>query len=148
MDQIEGFGALEHCVARNEITALFHRYAVLATEEPDLEGMLTVFLDNGVFRLPNGVVVKPRNLLAVVQGNNPKFIRHHITSINIQFISATEAHTQAYFFAITNMSNMDHWGQWKDIVTQNAQGRWQIADRSVIVEGGDPSGWFKTTYPS
>jgi len=140
-------GSIERCLARSEIEALFHRYAVLATETPDIARMTTVFEEDGIFRLPNGVMVKPCDLLEVVRGNNPKFIRHHITSIDIQFVSATEAHTQAYFFATTHLSRNDHWGQWKDIVKRGPSAQWLIADRSVIVEGGDPNGWFRTTYP-
>lgn len=147
MAQSDGFAPMERCVAKSEIEGLFHRYAVLANEKPDIDKMMTVFKEDGVFRLPNGVVVKPRDLLQVVQGNNPQFIRHHITSINIEFVSSNEARTQAYFFAITHMSRFDHWGQWQDLVTRDGSGRWLIADRSIVVEGGDPKGWYKTNYP-
>ncbi|EXJ70443.1 uncharacterized protein A1O5_06511 [Cladophialophora psammophila CBS 110553] len=140
------FGSVERFVAKNEIEALFHRYAVLATEEPDIEKMATVFEEGGVFRLPNGVIVKPRNLLEVVRGNNPKFIRHHVTSIDIQFVSPTEAHTRSYFLVTTDVSSVDHWGQWRDVVRKGSNGQWLIADRSVVVEGGDQKGWFRTTY--
>lgn len=140
-------GSLERCVAKSEIEALFHRYAVLANEKPDIAKMTEVFHKDGTFRLPNGVAVKPRDLLQVVQGNNPAFVRHHITSIDITFDSPTEASSKSYFFAITHKSSFDHWGRWEDIIRKSVDGRWLIFDRSVIVEGGDPKGWYKTTYP-
>ena len=148
MDSFLAPGSSSRCVAENEIKSLFHRYAVLATETPSAEQMSVLFKENGVFRLPNGDTVKPAKLLDVVQGNNPAFIRHHITSIDIRFVSEREAHTKAYFFAITHLSSFDHWGQWKDVVTQESDGKWLIADRTIVVEGGDSEGWYRTTYPS
>lgn len=148
MAQFNTQDSIARSAARSEIESLFHRYAVLATDTPSIEQMAALFKSDGVFRLPNGATVAPAKLLDVVQGNNPDFIRHHITSIDIQFVSETEAHSQAYFFAITHKSSFDHWGQWKDVVTRGADGRWLIADRTIVVEGGDPKGWYKTTYPS
>lgn len=148
MDQVNAPGSISRCVAKSEIEGLVHRYAVLATETPSIEKMSVLFTTDGVFRLPNGATVKPADLLQVVQGNNPDFIRHHITSIDIEFVSENEARTQAYFFAITHLSSFDHWGQWKDVVRRKADGNWKIADRTIIVEGGDSQGWYKKTYPS
>lgn len=146
MDQFDAPGSVARLLAKSEIETLFHRYAILANETPSIEKMSALFKEDGVFRLPNGHAVKPSDLLTVVQGNNPTFIRHHITSIDIQFVSPTEAHSQAYYIAITHLSSHDHWGQWQDVVTRDENGKWLIADRTVIVENGDPKGWFKTTY--
>ena len=88
-------------------------------------------------------------MVEVVRGNEPTFIRHHITSIDIQFVNETEVHAESYYFAVTHMSSFDHWGYWKDVVTRDGpEGEWLIADRTVGVDGGDPKGWFKTMYPS
>ncbi|KAK5045145.1 hypothetical protein LTR84_009478 [Exophiala bonariae] len=140
-------GSIARSVAKSEIESLFHRYAVLAKETATPDKMAQVFHPDGVFRLPNGVAVKPADLLTVVQGNNPKFIRHHITSIDIEFVSPDEAHTEAFYLAVTNLSSPDHWGCWKDVVTKGQDGKWLIFDRTVVVDGGDPKGWFKATYP-
>lgn len=147
MDDFNAPGSVARSVAKSEIESLLHRYAILAKETASGEKMAPLFKPDGVFRLPNGVAVKPADLLEVVQGNNPKFIRHHITSIDIQFVSLDEAHTESYYIAITHLSNMDHWGFWKDIVTRESNGKWLIADKTVGVDGGDPKGWYKTTYP-
>ena len=148
MDPFGSPPSVARCVAKSEIETLLHRYAVLATETPPIEKMAALFRPDGVFRLPNGVAVKPADLLQVVQGNNPNFIRHHITSIDVQFVSEREACCQAFFFAITHRSSFDHWGQWKDVVTKSSDDRWLIADRTIVVEGGDRKGWYKTNYPS
>lgn len=141
-------GSVARAVAKSEIESLFHRYAVLATETPSAPDMAALFVpEGGVFRLPNGVAVKPSELLKVVQGNNPDFIRHHITSLDVQFVSETEARSVAHFFAITHLSCLDHWGQWRDVVRRGKDGPWLIADRSVVVEGADAKGWYKASYP-
>ena len=85
MASSEKAGSVERAVARSEIEALFHRYAVLANEKSEFEQLTIVFTPDAIFRLPNGVAVNPRELSQVVQGNRPDFIRHHITSINIEF---------------------------------------------------------------
>lgn len=140
-------GSVARSVAKSEIESLFHRYAVLAKETAVGEKMSQVFHPDGLFRLPNGDAVKPADLLSVVRGNNPKFIRHHITSIDIEFVSPDEAHTEAFYLALTDLSPLDHWGCWRDVVTRGPDGKWLIADRTVVVDGGDPKGWFKATYP-
>lgn len=147
MAPIDEPGSLERCVAKSEIESLLHQYAVAAREECDVVRITSVFHANGIFRLPNGVAIKPRDLLEVAQGKPPKFVRHHLTSIDIDFITATEAQTQTYFFAITDMSSLDHWGQYKDVVTKDHHGKWLIADRTICIEGSDPKGWYKFAYP-
>ncbi len=147
MSNFNAPGSVARSVAKSEIESLFHRYAILAKETASGEKMAPLFKPDGIFRLPNGVAGNPANLMEVVQGNNPKFIRHPITSIDIEFVNPNEAHTESYYIAITHLSRMDHWGCWKDIVIQESDGKWLIADRTVVVEGGDPNGWYKTTYP-
>ena len=77
--------------------------------------MASLFKPDGVFRRPNGMAVKPADILEVVQGNNPKLIRHHITSIDINFITSKEAHAESYYMAITHLSNLDHWDHGKTL---------------------------------
>ncbi|KIV78523.1 hypothetical protein PV11_10232 [Exophiala sideris] len=140
-------GSSARFIAKSEIETLFHRYAVLAKETASAEKMSQLFTQDAAFRLPNGVTVQPAELLQVVQGNNPKFIRHHITSIDINFVSPSRANAESYFFAVTHLSSFDHWGHWEDIVTREADGTWLISDRTIVVEGTDPKGWYKTVYP-
>ncbi|KIY00990.1 uncharacterized protein Z520_03656 [Fonsecaea multimorphosa CBS 102226] len=146
MDSFNAPGSIARAVAKSEIEGLFHRYAVLATEAPSVEKMSTLFREDAVYRLPNGNAVAPAQLLQVLRGGSPAFIRHHITSIDIEFVSPSEARTQAFFFSITDMSSFDHWGLWKDIVIKGGDGKWLIADRTIVVQGQDPKGWYQKTY--
>ncbi|KAJ9626693.1 hypothetical protein H2204_009963 [Knufia peltigerae] len=147
MEKFNQNGSMGRCIARSEIESLLHRYAVLATDAPEIDKMIALFHKDGFFRLPDGKAVKPEKFFEVIRGNKPQYARHHITSIDIQFVSPTEAHTQAYFIAMTQMSSVDHWGEWKDIVIKQEDGAWLIADRTCVVDGGDPKGWFRSTYP-
>ena len=146
MDQFNAPGSVTRAVGKREIETLSHRYAVFAKDNAPLTQMAMLFRDNGHFRLPNGIAVKPAQMVDVVQGTEPNFIRHHITPTDIHFVSETEAHTEAYFFAVANLCSVDDWGKWKDKVTKASDGRWLIADRSIIVEGGDSKGCYKTNY--
>lgn len=135
-------GSVQRAVAKSEIESLLHRYAILARENLPVDQMQPLFLKDGIFRLPNGTEVKPAELGKIVRGKPPEFIRHHITTIDVQFVSDNEAKTHALFFAVTELSSMDHWGCWKDIIKRQPDGQWAIVDRSVIVEGKDPHGLF------
>ena len=147
MEQFDCPGSVARSVAKSEIEALFHRYAVLAKENAPFDEMATLYHADGLFRLPNGFAVRPAEMAQVVKDNDPDFIRHHITSVDIQFLNSNEAHAQSFFFAITHKSSLDHWGYWEDVVTRHQGGNWLIKERKIIVEGGDPKGWYKTTYP-
>lgn len=142
--------------ARAEITTVMHRYASLARENADWDAMARLFAPNGVYRLPHGVAVDPSRMAEVVRGNEAKYIRHHVTTVDITFVSEVEAHTEAFYLAVTERASPDHWGMWKDVFRfvpvsageGQAQNRhvWLIQDRTIAVEGAVPNGWYATTY--
>ncbi|KEF60623.1 uncharacterized protein A1O9_02184 [Exophiala aquamarina CBS 119918] len=139
-------GSEERAIAQAEIRAICHRYAVMARDKVDFKDMEPLFRPDGLFRLPNGVAVKPSEISTVVQGEEAKYIRHHITSIDIHFTSDTEARTKSQFFAATNVTFTDHWGCWEDIFTRDENGAWLIYDRSIVIDGYDPKGWYGEKY--
>ena len=98
--------------------------------------------------MPNGQSVKAVEMSAVVQGEEAKYIRHHITGVDVHFKSETEARTMAQFIAVTNQSVPDHWGHWEDTFTRSEGGAWLIYDRMIVVDGFDPKGWFREKYGS
>ncbi|KAJ9645041.1 hypothetical protein H2204_001503 [Knufia peltigerae] len=139
-------GTLERTIALSEIQAVLHRYAVLARDNAAWDQMALLLTKDGLYRLPNGTVVKPSEMSTVVQGQEAKYIRHHITSIDVHFTSDNEARSIALYLAVTDKSAPDHWGQWEDVFRRTEDGAWLIADRSIVVDGCDPKGWFGTTY--
>lgn len=147
MDEFLAPGSIARCIARSEIESLLHHHASLATEDASAEKLQPLFTEDGVFKLPNGAVVNPGDILKITQGHPPKLLRHHLTTIHIEFVSLTEAHTEAFFLVVTHKSAADHSGRYKDIVVKGADGVWRIAVREPIIEQADPNGWFREAYP-
>ena len=138
---------VERAIDTCEIHSVLHRYASMAREVAPFDQMALLFQPDAIFRLPNGTAVTPANMAQVVQGESAKYIRHHITTIDIDFkVVGEEARVTAFFFAVTDQSSFDHWGRWEDIFVRGEDGRWLIAERSIVVEGADPNGWYAMTY--
>ncbi|OAP60539.1 hypothetical protein AYL99_05541 [Fonsecaea erecta] len=137
----------QQSTARAEITAAMHRYASLAREGADWDAMAALFAPDGLYRLPNGVAVDPKRMVEVVQGNEAQYIRHHVTTIDITFVGDTEAHTEAFYLAVTDRASPDHWGGWKDVFRWHPQQEaWLIQDRTICVDGAAPGGWYASVY--
>ncbi|KAB8264197.1 hypothetical protein BDV32DRAFT_118237 [Aspergillus pseudonomiae] len=137
---------IERTIAITEIHQVLHRYCILARENAPFHEMKDLFLPDGIFRLPNGTAVAPQDMGNVVQGKPPQMIRHHITSIDVQFVGPRNASTKSLFLAMTHRSRIDHWGYWQDDFQLDEQGNWLIAERMIVVEGQDPAGWYADTY--
>jgi hypothetical protein len=66
-------------------------------------------------------------------------IRHHTSSLRIDFEGTDEATATSYFLAIT-AAGPDHWGVYRDRLVR-ADDRWLFARREAIPEGASASGW-------
>lgn len=130
------------------IQAVVHRYAYNGREGVDIADMVPLFTDDAVAILPNGAEVPIRNLSDVLQGEEAKYIRHHLTTVDIKWTSDTTADTESQFIALTNEASPDHWGCWRDKFAKQNDGTWQITQRAIVVEGGAPTGWFMRMYGS
>lgn len=138
--------ATEQVVARGQISAVMHRYARLARENCDWNGIAKCFEAEGIYRLPDGRVLSPSQASEVVRGREAKHIRHHLTTIDIDFVSGEEAHSQAQFFATTEYEFADHWGYWQDVFRRQEDGSWLISERTIVTEGQHPDGWSARVY--
>ncbi|MEU4455415.1 nuclear transport factor 2 family protein [Nocardioides sp. NPDC023903] len=127
------------------IAAVMHRYCNMAREKADFDGMAVLYTGDATIRFPDGVEVGPRDMAGVVKGQEPKFIRHNATTIDITF-DGDEADVLTMYIAITDEAAPDHWGCWRDRFVKQSDGRWLISDRSIIVEGADPGGWLASQY--
>ncbi|KAB5549532.1 hypothetical protein GE09DRAFT_1059998 [Coniochaeta sp. 2T2.1] len=136
----------EQATARSQITQVMHRYARLARENCDWDGIAKCFEPEGIYRLPDGRALPPGQAREVVRGKEARFIRHHLTTIDIEFVSDDEAHSQAQFFAATEYKFADHWGYWQDIFRKQMDGSWLIHERTIVTEGHDPAGWSAKVY--
>lgn len=139
----------EEATARSLILALLYRYASLAREHAngDYSEFEKIFEKDGKIRFPDGRELPPSQLAEVVRDGGPKYLRHHLTTVDIQFVSAEEAHCQGYVIVITDQCAPDHWGQWNDVVKKQADGRWLFKEKAVVVGGMNPEGWLASVSP-
>ena len=143
----EGMSATEEATARTLILALLYRYASLARENGDYTQISKLFQLGGTVRFPDGRELPPSQLGEITRDNGPKYLRHHLTTIDIQFVSPEEAHCQSYVIAATDKKVPDHWGQWNDVVRKQEDGRWLFKEKAVLVGGMDPEGWLASISP-
>jgi hypothetical protein len=135
---------VDRVVARSEIVEILHSYANMAVEKADFAGMSRLFHEDGQFILPGGTVVPISEIHRVVNGSEPDFVRHHITTINIEFTSETTASADTYFVAYTDLATPDHWGRWRDLFRRAPDGRWLLTSKAPIIEGFADTGWVAT----
>jgi SnoaL-like domain len=77
----------------------------------------------------------------VVTTAPPGRMQHHVTSLRVEVVSATEANAACYFTVMTG-AGVDHWGRYKDrLVPDAASDRWLFAHRLVRTDGRTPGGW-------
>jgi hypothetical protein len=131
---------------RAMIQAVVHRYAHTARDKMDFADMNPLFTPNAVLVLPDGTKIPPTRLSEVLRGEEAKFIRHHVTTIDIRFVGPNEAEADSFFFAVTNEAPLDHWGFWRDKFVRQSDGSWLIEVREIHPEGGDPKGWLVRMY--
>ena len=131
---------------RAMISAVVHRYAHTGRDKMDFADMIPLFAANATIVLPGGSQVPPNRLSDVVRGKEAKYIRHHVTTIDIRFLGPNEAAVESFFFAVTDRAAPDHWGFWRDRFTRQADGCWLISRREINVDGSAPVGWFGRTY--
>lgn len=134
--------ATEEATSRTMILALINRYASLARENGDHTAVVALFESEGAIHFPDGRQIPPSQLGQITNNFPPTLLRHHLTTIDIQFISKDEAHCQSYIIACTDLQMPDHWGRWDDVVKKQADGRWLFAKKTVVVDGMNPAGWL------
>lgn len=135
---------IDRVVARSEIMEILHEYAYMAVEHADFAGMDRLFHRDGQFVLTTGTAVPSSEIHRVVSGSEPNFIRHHITTVKINFTSDTTAETDSFFIAVTDLAVPDHWGRWRDAFRRGADGQWLLNRKEPIIEGFAPDSWVAT----
>jgi len=140
-----GMSLTEEATARSLILGLIYRYASVARENHDHGQITELFELDGIVQFPDGSELEPSRLGEITGTNPPKLLRHHLTTVDIQFISPDEAHCQSYVIAGTHLKLPDHWGRWDDVVKRQNNGRWLFKKKIILVDGMDPNGWLITT---
>lgn len=139
---------VEEATARSLIVGLQHRYAMLARDSDknhDWAPMAALFEFGSTIDFPDGRKLLPTQLGEVTVAGPPKLLRHWITTIDIQFASADEAHCQSYVMGQADIKVIDHWIVWDDVICRQPDGRWLFRSKKVTVSGVDPNGWLAKT---
>lgn len=137
-------GALARAVARSEITEVLQHYANLAVEKADFAAMARLFTDDGQFILLDGTAVPAAEIERIVAGHEATWIRHHMTTVRIEFTGEDTATADSYYIAFTDLAQPDHWGRWRDTLRREPDGRWLLTSKQPLVEGYHPDGWIAT----
>jgi hypothetical protein len=133
---------IEEAISRTLILALINRYAAIAREITDSNLVKELFEPDSVIEFPDGRQLAPSQLDQITNNFPPALLRHHLTTIDVQFISETEAHCQSYIIAGSHLRIPDHWGRWDDVVKKQSDGRWKFSKKVVVVDGMNPEGWL------
>jgi uncharacterized protein (TIGR02246 family) len=110
-----------------DLAALFTEDGVLVTDTDEVRGRaaITRYLDDA------------KSSLAASPGGGR--IRHHVSSLRVDFEGRTDARASSYFLAIT-AAGPDHWGRYRDRVVLVAD-RWLFARRAATVDGWASGSW-------
>jgi len=111
----------------------------------DLAGLFT---EDGALVVAGNAVTGREAIAAYLEGNKTSLgasaagggrIRHHTSSLRMDFASPDDATTTSYFLAIT-AAGPDHWGVYRDRLVR-VDDRWLFERREAIPEGHAPGGW-------
>lgn len=138
--------SLDRAVKLVQIHALLHRYAFVARNGLKWEEFAKTFHDDTQFKLANNKVVSALQWKEIVEGEQAEYIRHHVTTIDVQFETPTKAVATTQFFALTHASMCDHWGEWKFVVSRDEEYAWLIDEVTIVLDGADPNGWAAANY--
>ena len=129
--------------------AIAHTQSIYNTEgdRGRLDGLLLTFTQDGVLELDRGtfegreairgalstaVDDKRREAVDPAPGAARVFLRHHLTTRRIEFVSDDEADAWTYFFVMTPIG-LDHCGVYVDRFVRAGE-RWLIARRRVKID--------------
>ena len=137
---------MDRAIALTDVHAAIHHYAHTARNDVDWTTKLHCFTPDAEIVLPNGARLPIAKMSEILRGNEAKYYRHHITSVDIQFVGSDTANVVSQLFVITHMSTHDHWGEWQYRFERGGDREWRIAEKVLVVDGCDPKGWYAETY--
>lgn len=135
-------------IAREEIRSLLIEY-VQCADGGRTDRMLELFAPDAVMEPTGDPVCRGRDEIRAYferAGRSARtfmakpYLRHHLSSIHIEFDGPGEARTTGYFLAITE-TGPDHWGRYRDTLRHDGTS-WLIHHRLLQLEGRAPGGWL------
>ena len=110
-----------------ELASLFTEDGVLVTDTDEVHGRAAIAR----------YLADAKTSLAGSAGGGR--IRHHVSSLRVDFSSPADARATSYFLAIT-AAGPDHWGRYRDHLVRVGD-RWLFARRAATVDGWAPGSW-------
>ncbi len=133
--------------ARELIRDTVVRYAHCA-DGGRFEEMVELFTEDGVLEIEGREPLRGRDAIRdFLTGTRTSlattlarpFIRHHVSSLQIDLDGPDEARAASYFLAITERGP-DHWGRYRDQLVRAGE-RWLFRRRRVRPDGHAPGSW-------
>jgi len=79
----------------------------------------------------------------LADGFGATLLRHHLSNIDVELDSPTEARASCYWMAVTQ-AGPDHWGRYRDEFVRGDDDKWRLRHRQVIHEGFRAGSWIET----
>jgi hypothetical protein len=150
-DDAQYLTGIDLVVARDEIRHTMTSYNRNG-DNFDLAGLAAQFAPDGVLQVVGREAAQGRDgIIAALSGSGGRqpegipegklYIRHFLTNILVENVTATTADSSAYFVVLTPLGP-DHWGRYRDKFVKLDEG-WRIAHRTVRVDYHvHPAPWF------
>ena len=141
-------------IARERIRDTIARYAHCADSGRFVE-LAALFTTDGVLEIHGREPLAGRDEIlaflgaakkSLAAGSARPYIRHHVSSTQIDVEGPETARAASYFLAITDRG-VDHWGRYRDDLVRT-DGRWLFQRRLVRPDGRASSGWAATRSDS
>ena len=132
---------------------------VIFTDSGRSREFAALFAEDGVFVLPSGhALTGPQAIVGFLDAQaelfqfqpamappEPGYLRHQITTQNIDVLNENAATVEAYFMTCTS-KGLDHWGRWLDELQREPDGRWRFKKRVVLTEASYPDSWYAGVF--
>ena len=134
--------------ARVAVDDLFAAY-VAGVDGGPLEELVGLFTADGVLVVHGGKEYHGRDGILEfltssreTRGASPVGrIRHFNSRSRIRFDGPSSARGTTYFFAMSEVRGIDHWGVYEEDLVA-VDGVWYFKRRAVVIEGAEPNGWI------
>ena len=143
-------------VTRERVRDTYARYSH-AGDRYRLDELVSCFAVDGILEIKGDKRATGRENIAQMLGvgaggrrssagtdGRPPIVRHFVTNLLFENISAERVESTAYFCVVTRAgehSGMDHWGRYRDVLVPEGD-RWVFAHRLVALDAAVPGGWY------
>jgi hypothetical protein len=138
--------------ARANVQVLHARY-IRYVDSGRADELAELFVADCLYDMDGGAVAQGRDaIVPVVEELKAMFVategfgrvRHHVSSIFVEFESTDRASGMSYFTAMSGLG-ADHWGTYRDVIVR-AEAGWRFQQRVVRVGGATAGSPIRSWY--